>query len=126
MKKNEITEINGLGSFKDAGTIEITDGEDKGKEITFDDCIIATGSVVKSLPGVELSKNVVSYEEQILNEKLPESMVIVGAGAIGMEFAYVLANFGVKLTIVEFMDRVLPNEDPEVSKAIAREYKKLG
>ena len=100
MKKNEITEINGLGSFKDAGTIEITDGEDKGKEITFDDCIIATGSVVKSLPGVELSKNVVSYEEQILNEKLPESMVIVGAGAIGMEFAYVLANFGVKLTIV--------------------------
>ena len=126
MKKNEITEINGLGSFKDAGTIEITDREDKGKEITFDDCIIATGSVVKSLPGVELSKNVVSYEEQILNEKLPESMVIVGAGAIGMEFAYVLANFGVKLTIVEFMDRVLPNEDPEVSKAIAREYKKLG
>ena len=126
MKKNEITEINGLGSFKDAKTLEITDGDDKGKEITFDDCIIATGSVVKSLPGVELSENVVSYEEQILNEKLPESMVIVGASAIGMEFAYVLANFGVKITIVEFMDRVLPNEDPEVSKAIAREYKKRG
>ncbi|MDV2433515.1 dihydrolipoyl dehydrogenase [Corynebacterium tuberculostearicum] len=126
MKKNKITEINGLGSFKDDKTIEITEGDDKGKTVTFDDCIIATGSVVKSLPGVELGGNIVSYEEQILNDEAPKSMVIVGAGAIGMEFAYVLANYGVDVTIVEFMDRVLPNEDKDVSKAIAKEYKKLG
>ena len=126
MKKNKITEINGLGSFKDEKTIEITDGDDKGKTVTFDDCIIATGSVVKSLPGVELGGNIVSYEEQILNDEAPKSMVIVGAGAIGMEFAYVLSNYGVDVTIVEFMDRVLPNEDKDVSKAIAKEYKKLG
>mgnify|MGYP002651880328 CR=1 FL=1 len=126
MKKNKITEINGLGSFKDDKTIEITDGDDKGKTVTFDDCIIATGSVVKSLPGVELGGNIVSYEEQILNDEAPKSMVIVGAGAIGMEFAYVLSNYGVDVTIVEFMDRVLPNEDKDVSKAIAKEYKKLG
>lgn len=126
MKKNNITEINGLGSFTDAKSIEITDGADQGKTITFDDVIIATGSVVRTLPGVELSENVVSYEEQILDSELPEKMVIVGGGAIGMEFAYVLANYGVEITIVEFMDRVLPNEEAEISKTIAREYKKLG
>lgn len=126
MKKNKITEINGFGSFTDANTIEITEGDDKGKTVTFDNCIIATGSVVRSLPGIELGGNVVSYEEQILNSELPKSMVIVGAGAIGMEFAYVLANYGVDITIVEFMDRVLPNEDKDVSKEIAKHYKKLG
>ncbi|AKK10241.1 dihydrolipoyl dehydrogenase [Corynebacterium uterequi] len=126
MKKNKITEIHGLGSFKDAKTLEITEGDDAGKVVTFDNCIIATGSVVNTLRGVEFSENVVSFEEQILNPVAPKSMAIVGAGAIGMEFAYVLANYGVKVTIIEYMDRVLPNEDPEVSKTIARAYKKLG
>lgn len=69
MKKNNITEIDGLGSFKDAKTLEITEGNDKGKTITFDNAIIATGSVVRSLPGVEIGGNIVSYEEQILEEK---------------------------------------------------------
>ena len=126
MKKNKIEEVDGWGEFKDANTIVITDGKDEGKELTFDNAIIATGSVVRSLPGVELGGNIVSYEEQILSSDLPDSMVIVGAGAIGMEFAYVLANYGVDVTIVEFMDRVLPNEDEDVSKVIAKEYKKLG
>ncbi|WP_151529013.1 MULTISPECIES: dihydrolipoyl dehydrogenase [Corynebacterium] len=126
MKKNKITEINGLGSFTDAHTIEITEGEDEGKTLIFDDCIIATGSVVRSLPGVELGGNICSYKEQILDSELPDSMVIVGAGAIGMEFAYVLANYGVDVTIVEFMDSVLPNEDKDVSKEMAKQYKKLG
>ncbi|MDK8545527.1 dihydrolipoyl dehydrogenase [Corynebacterium pseudodiphtheriticum] len=126
MKKNKIQEINGLGHFKDAKTIEVKEGDDEGKTLTFDDCIIATGSVVKTLPGIELGGNIVSYEEQILDENAPESIVIVGAGAIGMEFAYVLANYGVDVTVVEFMDRVLPNEDADVSKEIAKQYKKLG
>ena len=126
MKKNKIQEIHGRGSFVDDKTIEVSDGDDAGKTITFDNCIIATGSVVKSLPGVELGGNIVSYEEQILDENKPDSMVIIGAGAIGMEFAYVLSNFGVDITVVEFMDRVLPNEDKDVSKEIARAYKKLG
>ncbi|QTH60110.1 dihydrolipoyl dehydrogenase [Corynebacterium hindlerae] len=121
MKKNKITEIDGWGTFKDAKTIEVD-----GKTITFDNCIIATGSVVRSLPGVEIGGNIVSYEEQILDSNKPNSMVIVGAGAIGMEFAYVLSNYGVDITIVEFMDRVLPNEDADVSKAVTKEYKKLG
>ncbi|PFG27368.1 dihydrolipoyl dehydrogenase [Corynebacterium renale] len=126
MKKNKITEIDGWGEFQDAKTIKVSGGKADGTTVTFDDCIIATGSVVRTLPGVELSENVVSYEEQILNADAPDKMVIVGGGAIGMEFAYVLANYGVDVTIVEFMDRVLPNEEPEVSKEIAKAYKKLG
>ncbi|WP_439030167.1 dihydrolipoyl dehydrogenase [Gordonia terrae] len=121
MKKNKITEIDGYGVFTDAKTIKVGD-----REITFDNVIIDTGSTVKLLPGVELSENVVTYEDQILTRELPESIVIVGAGAIGMEFGYVLANYGVDVTIVEFLDRVLPNEDADSSKALAKEYKKLG
>lgn len=121
MKKNKITEIDGYGTFKDAKTIVVGD-----REITFDNVIIDTGSTVKLLPGVELSDNVVTYETQILTRELPESIVIVGAGAIGMEFGYVLANYGVEVTIIEFLDRVLPNEDADVSKEIAKQYKKLG
>ena len=126
MKKNKITEINGVGSFTDANTVEITDGDDAGKQITFDNAIVASGSEVKSLPGVEIGGHIVSYAEQILDENAPKSMVVIGAGAIGMEFAYVLSNFGVDITVVEFMDRVLPNEDKDVSKEIAKQYKKLG
>ncbi|MDK7134965.1 dihydrolipoyl dehydrogenase [Corynebacterium sp. UMB4614] len=126
MKKNKIQEINGRGEFVSDKEISIVDGDDKGKKITFDNAIIATGSVVKSLPGVEIGGNIVSYEEQILDENAPKSMVIIGAGAIGMEFAYVLSNFDVDITVVEFMDRVLPNEDKDVSREIAKQYKRLG
>ncbi|MGC5248357.1 dihydrolipoyl dehydrogenase [Gordonia sp. DT219] len=126
MKKNKITEIDGYGVFLDAKTIRVKGADGDDREITFDNVIIDTGSTVKLLPGVELSDNVVTYETQILTRELPESIVIVGAGAIGMEFGYVLANYGVDVTIVEFLDRVLPNEDIDVSKAIAKEYKKLG
>ncbi|MFT4125666.1 MAG: dihydrolipoyl dehydrogenase [Gordonia sp. (in: high G+C Gram-positive bacteria)] len=121
MKKNKITEIDGFGVFTSPTSISVGD-----REITFDNVIIDTGSTVRLLPGVELSQNVVTYETQILTRELPGSIVIVGAGAIGMEFGYVLANYGVDVTIIEFMDRVLPNEDIDVSKAIAKEYKKLG
>ena len=121
MKKNKITEIDGYGVFTDAKTITVGD-----RVITFDNVIIDTGSTVRLLPGVELSENVVTYETQILTRELPGSIVIVGAGAIGMEFGYVLAKYGVDVTIIEFMDRVLPNEDADVSKVIAKEYKKLG
>lgn len=94
--------------------------------VTFDNVIIATGSVTKLLPGTSLSENVVTYEEQILTRDLPGSILIVGAGAIGMEFGYVLKNYGVDVTIVEFLDRALPNEDADVSKEITKAYKKLG
>jgi len=126
MKKNKITEFDGRGTFRDANTIEVALNKGGTETVTFDNAIIATGSEVRLLPGVELSENVVTYEKQILTRELPKSIVIVGAGAIGMEFGYVLKNYGVDVTIVEFLDRALPNEDADVSKEIAKQYKKLG
>ncbi|NKZ00687.1 dihydrolipoyl dehydrogenase [Nocardiopsis alborubida] len=126
MKKNKITELNGRGTFTDDHTVEVR-GEDGATEtVTFDHAVIAAGSSTKLLPGTELSERVVTYEEQILTDTLPESIVIAGAGAIGVEFAYVLANYGVDVTIVEFLDRLVPTEDEEVSKELGRAYKKLG
>src|SRR5690606_29638631 len=92
----------------------------------FDNLIIATGATTRMVPGVEVSKNVVTYEEQILDADLPGSVIIAGSGAIGVEFAYVMANFGVDVTIVEFLDRMVPTEDAEVSKELLKHYKKLG
>ncbi|MCK9795969.1 dihydrolipoyl dehydrogenase [Isoptericola sp. 4D.3] len=126
MKKNKITEYDGRGTFRDANTIEVALNDGGTETVTFDNAIIATGSQVKLLPGVELSENVVTYEKQIMTRDLPGSIAIVGAGAIGMEFAYVLKNYGVDVTIIEFLDRALPNEDADVSKEIAKQYKKLG
>jgi len=125
-KKNGITEIDGRGRFLDAGTIEVAKADGSAEIVSFNNVIIATGSTVRLLPGVQLSKNVVTFEEQILTRELPKSIVIVGAGAIGMEFAYVLKNYGVDVTIIEFLPRALPNEDADVSKEIQKQYKKLG
>ena len=126
MKKNKVTEYNGRGTFTGPKAISVAKADGSTEEVTFDNAIIATGSKVRLLPGVELSENVVTYEEQILSRELPKSIVIVGAGAIGMEFAYVLTNYGVKVTIIEFLDRALPNEDADVSKEITKQYKNYG
>ncbi|SED37192.1 dihydrolipoamide dehydrogenase [Amycolatopsis tolypomycina] len=121
MKKNKITEFDGHGTFVDDHTLEVN-----GSQITFDHCIIATGATTRLLPGTSRSERVVTYEEQILSSELPSSIVIAGAGAIGVEFAYVLHNYGVDVTIVEFLDRMVPLEDSEVSAELARRYRKLG
>nr|KEP23338.1 dihydrolipoyl dehydrogenase [Georgenia sp. SUBG003] len=126
MKKNGIPEYDGHGTFTDAHAMEVRLTGGGTETLTFDHAIIATGSTVRLLPGVELSENVVTYEKQILSRELPRSIVIVGAGAIGMEFGYVLANYGVDVTIVEYLDRPLPMEDAEVSKEVGRQYRKLG
>ncbi len=121
MKKNSIKQFDGTGTFVDEHTLDVG-----GSRITFDNCIIATGASARLLPGTSLSNRVVTYEEQILTNELPSSIVIAGAGAIGVEFAYVLHNYGVKVTIVEYLDRMVPLEDEEISKELARQYRKLG
>lgn len=126
MKKNKVTEYDGRGTFTGPKAISVAKADGSTEEVTFDNAIIATGSRVRLLPGVELSENVVTYEEQILSRELPKSIVIVGAGAIGMEFAYVMTNYGTKVTIIEFLDRALPNEDADVSKEITKQYKNYG
>jgi dihydrolipoamide dehydrogenase len=126
MKKNKITEINGWGTFVDAKTISVELEDGSTDEVTADKVIIATGATTRLIPGTELSDRVVTYEEQILQDQLPGSIVIAGSGAIGVEFAYVMKNFGVDVTIVEFLDRMVPTEDEEISKELAKHYKKLG
>lgn len=125
MKKNKITEIDGWGTLTSATGIDVEKGGSTAS-YTFDNLIIAAGATVRLVPGVELSENVVTYEEQILTDQLPESIIIGGSGAIGVEFAYVMANFGVDVTIVEFLDRMVPTEDADISKELAKHYKKLG
>ncbi|MCP2626994.1 dihydrolipoyl dehydrogenase [Mycolicibacterium smegmatis] len=126
MKKNKITEIHGYGKFTGPNSLEVALNDGGTEKVEFSNAIIATGSSTRLVPGTSLSENVVTYETQILSRELPGSIIIAGAGAIGMEFAYVLKNYGVDVTIVEFLPRALPNEDAEVSKEIEKQYKKLG
>jgi dihydrolipoamide dehydrogenase len=126
MKKNKITEIDGWGTLASRNDVDVVDKDGQTTRYTFDNLIIAAGAKVRLVPGVELSENVVTYEEQILTDQLPSSIVIGGSGAIGVEFAYVMANFGVDVTIVEFLDRMVPTEDADISKELAKHYKKLG
>ena len=126
MKKNGITEYDGRGTFTDDHTMHVELAAGGTETVTFDHCVIATGATTRLLPGTSRSERVVTYEEQILSETLPESIVIAGAGAIGVEFAYVLNSYGVKVTIVEFLDRLVPLEDADVSAELARHYRKLG
>jgi dihydrolipoyl dehydrogenase len=126
MKKNKITEIGGRGRFTGANTVEVALNDGGTETVEFTDVIIATGASTRLLPGTSLSDRVVTYEEQILDRELPASIVIAGAGAIGVEFAYVLSNYGVQVTVVEFLDRMLPLEDADVSKELAKRFRKYG
>jgi dihydrolipoamide dehydrogenase len=126
MKKNKIDEYDGWGTFKDANTLEVALEDGSTETLNFKNAIIATGAVDNQLRGVEFSDNVVGWETQIMTDNLPKSIVIAGGGVIGVEFAYVMSNYGVEVTIVEFLDRILPNEDPEISKELTKQYKKMG
>ncbi|MFB7664090.1 dihydrolipoyl dehydrogenase [Kitasatospora sp. NPDC056138] len=126
MKKNKIAQFEGRGHFVDANTLQVTGADGAVQTVTFDHCILASGATPRLLPGTSLSPRVVTYEEQILADQLPESIIIAGAGAIGIEFAYVMHNYGVKVTIVEFLDRMAPLEDADVSAELFKRYKRLG
>jgi dihydrolipoamide dehydrogenase len=126
MKKNKITEIDGWGTLTGPKAVDVQDKDGKTTSYTCDNLIIATGAKTRLIPGTKLSERVVTYEEQILTDSLPGSIIIAGSGAIGVEFAYVMKNFGVDVTIVEFLDRMVPTEDADVSKELLKQYKKLG
>jgi dihydrolipoamide dehydrogenase len=127
MKKNKITEIDGWGTLTGPKAIDVKGHDGATASYTFDNLIIAAGATVRSVPGVVPNgQNIVTYEEQILDAELPKSIIIGGSGAIGVEFAYVLKNFGVDVTIIEFLDRMVPTEDADISKELLRQYKKLG
>lgn len=126
MKKNKIDELDGWGTFTDPHTIEVALNNGGTETVRFKHCILAPGATTRLIPGSSLSERVVTYEEQIMEDNLPASIIIAGAGAIGVEFAYVMHNYGVDVTIVEFLDRAVPLEDEEVSAELQRQYKKNG
>lgn len=126
MKKNKIDELDGWGTFRDANTLEVKLSDGATETLTFKHCIIGTGATTRLIPGSQLGPRVVTYEEQILTEELPKSIIIAGGGAIGVEFAYVMSNYGVKVTIIEFLERLMPLEDEEISAELTRQYKKAG
>jgi dihydrolipoamide dehydrogenase len=126
MRKNKIEEIDGWGTLTSPTTMDVALNDGSTRSLSFEHLIIATGSVTRMVPGVEVSQNVVTYEEQILEDHLPGSVIIAGSGAIGVEFAYIMTNFGVDVTIVEFLDRMVPTEDADISKELLKQYKKLG
>lgn len=126
MKKNKIDTYDGWGTIEDKNTVTVALNEGDPVTLKTKNLIIATGTKVNLLPGVELSENVITYLEAIMSENLPDSVVIVGAGAIGVEFAYVMHNYGVDVTLVEYLPHLLPLEDVEVSEELEKQYKKLG
>jgi dihydrolipoamide dehydrogenase len=124
-KKNKIEVINGFGKLKSATEVEVTDAEGKIKTVTTKNIILATGARTKELPNLKQDgSKIIGYREAMTLKKQPKSMIVVGSGAIGSEFAYFYNAIGTDVTLVEFLPDVVPNEDEEVSKALARSFKK--
>lgn len=126
MKKNDITTFEGSARIVSPTEVQVTSNDGEEQLINSDNLIIATGARSRNIPGVTVDgEQVITYTEAILAPDPPDSVVVIGGGPIGVEFAYVWANYGVQVTIVEMMDRLLPLEDPEASAIIAKAYKKL-
>jgi dihydrolipoamide dehydrogenase len=126
-KKNKITHLSGFGRLKGPGKVEVEGGEGNKSVYEADHVIIATGSRPRDLPVLKIDEDRVwSSTGALMRQEAPGSLFIVGAGAIGMEFADVYASYGTKVTMVEALDRILPLEDAEISKFMERTYKKRG
>lgn len=126
-KKNKVDHFIGTGQVLVPGMIEIKDGKDAGKILSTEKVLIATGCKARTLPDLEVDgEKIMTSREALVMKKQPKSIVIVGAGAIGAEFAYFLNAFGTKVTLVEMMDQVLPVEDDEVAKVVERSFKQAG
>jgi len=124
-KKNKVESIYGFGKLAGKNTVEVTDDKGKKTKYTAKHIILATGARSRELPNLpQDGKKIIGYRKALTLEKQPESMVVVGSGAIGSEFAYFYHNIGTKVTLVEFMPTLVPNEDEEVAKQLARNFKK--
>jgi dihydrolipoamide dehydrogenase len=127
MKKNKIDVIDGFGKIQTGKKVEVTAAGGKKSVVEGKNIIIATGTRARELPNIPIDgEKVIEYRKAMTLEKQPESLVVIGSGAIGVEFAYVYASMGTKVTIVEFLPNIVPIEDEDVSKELAKQYKKLG
>lgn len=127
MKKHDIDVHMGTATFAGPKTLQVESDEGETQEFNADNFVIATGAQAAMIPGVEADgERVLTYYEAILQEKLPKSVVVVGAGPIGLEFATIWNAYGVEVSIVEMMDRLAPLEDPEVSKEVTKAFRDRG
>ncbi len=126
-KKNKVDYYVGRAQVTAPGMVTITEGEHVGKYLKAKNVLVATGCKMRRIPGLEFDGvRVMTSREALANLKLPKSIIIVGAGAIGVEFAYLYNSFGSKVTLVEMLPQILPVEDEEVAKALARSFEKQG
>jgi len=127
MKKNKIDVVMGFGKLKGKGQIEVTAGDGSKKTVEGKHIIIATGARSRELPALKIDgKKIIGYREAMILPQLPKSMIVVGSGAIGVEFAYFYNSMGCKVTIVEFLPRIVPVEDEDISKELEKNFKKSG
>jgi dihydrolipoamide dehydrogenase len=127
MKKNKIDVLMGYGSLKSKGTVSVKGNDGTTKDFTAKHIIIATGGRSRELPNLKQDgKKIIGYRQAMIMPKQPKSMVVVGSGAIGIEFAYFYNAIGTQVTVVEFLDNIVPLEDEEVSKGLFRSLKKQG
>ena len=127
MKKNKIDVIDGYGKVKPGKKVEVTAADGSVSIVEGKNIIIATGARARQLPNVPIDgQKVIEYRKAMTLETQPASLLVIGSGAIGVEFAYVYASMGTKVTIVEFMPNIVPVEDEDISKELAKQYKKMG
>ncbi|MDN3579715.1 dihydrolipoyl dehydrogenase [Mucilaginibacter flavus] len=127
MKKNKIDVVNGFGKLKSKGVVEVKLNDGTTKQITAKSIIIATGGRSRELPNIKQDGvKVIGYRQAMVLPKQPKSLVVVGSGAIGIEFAYFYNSIGTKVTVVEYLDNIVPLEDEEVSRNLQRILKKQG
>lgn len=126
-KKNKIDLIEGFGKLKKGNKVEVTDKAGKKTDYEAKHIILATGGRSRELPAMKIDgKKIIGYREAMMLETLPKKMLVVGSGAIGVEFAYFYNTLGTEVTIVEFLPRIVPVEDEEVSKTLEKAFKKAG
>ena len=127
MRKNKIDVINGFGKLVSKGKIEVTAADNKKQTVEAKHIIVATGARSRELPNLKIDgKKVIGYREAMILPQQPKSLIVVGSGAIGVEFGYFYNCLGTKVTIVEFLPRLVPVEDEEISKELEKNFKKQG
>ncbi|MFP4540273.1 MAG: dihydrolipoyl dehydrogenase, partial [Opitutales bacterium] len=126
-KKNKVEYVLGRAHVSAPGIVEVVEGMDKGKFFSTKNILIATGCKARRLPDLAVDgERIMTSREALVMKKQPESIAIIGAGAIGVEFAYFLSTLGTKVTLIEMLDRIVPVEDEEISAALHRAFKKQG
>lgn len=127
IKKNKVDRIRGFGKFVDKNKLEVTLQNGEKEFVIAKNIIIATGARPRTLPNIPIDrKNIITSSEAMTLENMPKELIVIGAGAIGVEFAYFYSVLGAKVTIIEMLDQILPIEDKEISEALAKSFKKRG